>query len=292
MKCFSLGIVLSLFANQLVAMEAAVLPQAAQKVAEEDDSEGRLQRYLYLEEHKFDGDPSREELFKRMLDLEVVQVLDFDKQKSALYCAVLEGSVEKVKALFAEGTAQKMVNQATENGWTPVHVAAALDFREILSLLIAAGGNVNPNTSAGNFTPLHWAAGLMKDGQAAALLIKAGADVKAKRDEDDYTPLHLAQTEGAVNILLDAGADIEARSKDGWTPLYTAVYYRQAEAVKALCARGANLEAADNNGKLAMGAGPIFPGMTPEFRKLIFDYWQPHLKKQVDDRVRKMFGFK
>ncbi len=76
------------------------------------------------------------------------------------------------------------------------------------------------------------------------------------------------------------------RDNDGWTPLYTAIYDRITEAVKALCDCAANVEAADNNGKMAMGAGPI--GMTPEFRKLIFDYWQPHFEKQVAERTKKM----
>ena len=56
------------------------------------------------------------------------------------------------------------------------------------------------------------------------MLLDAGADPNA-RTEHDWTPLHLAvegTSSAAIAVLLDAGADPEARDEDGRTPLHGA----------------------------------------------------------------------
>ena len=53
-----------------------------------------------------------------------------------------------------------------------------------------------------------------------AFLIPAGAEVQAKK-KDGETPLHVAAGEGdaaKVKVLLEAGAAVEVKEKDGWTP--------------------------------------------------------------------------
>ena len=58
------------------------------------------------------------------------------------------------------------------------------------------------------------------------LLIDGGADVNAKT-EDGSTALYQAAYRGyeaAVKLLIDGGADVNAKTKDGWTALYRAAY--------------------------------------------------------------------
>ena len=53
------------------------------------------------------------------------------------------------------------------------------------------------------------------------LLLEAGADKEAKNN-GGWTPLIIAAMNGheaIVRLLLEAGADKEAKNKDGWTPL-------------------------------------------------------------------------
>lgn len=67
--------------------------------------------------------------------------------------------------------------------------------------------------------------------------------------------LHTALTEGSparVEILLDRGADIEARNAEGATPLITASRLGNLALVSLLLEQGAQLDATDRNGNTAL----------------------------------------
>lgn len=82
-------------------------------------------------------------------------------------------------------------------------------------------------------------------------LIKRGlVDLNARYADDDDTILHIA-AESSVTleilaILLEAGANVNAKNKNQSTPLHVAVHYNQLEKVKLLVAHGANPNAQDN----------------------------------------------
>ena len=89
-------------------------------------------------------------------------------------------------------------------------------------------------------TPLHMAAGNADAVENLQMLIEVGADIEARND-DGATPLHRAASESsaAVRTLVDAGADIMARMENGRTPLHQAAALGSAENVKALIEAGA-----------------------------------------------------
>ena len=68
----------------------------------------------------------------------------------------------------------------------------------------------------------------------------AGADPNARTNWGNAAPLHLAQSAAAVRALLAAGADLEAASRGGPTPLYVAVADGNREVIKALLEAGAD----------------------------------------------------
>ena len=82
------------------------------------------------------------------------------------------------------------------------------------------------------------------DGRAACLelLRDAGADLEAA-DGDGMTPLHYAARRGntkIVSLLVEAGVDVDAKTPDEETALYLAVYHRATSCVEVLLAAGAS----------------------------------------------------
>lgn len=89
------------------------------------------------------------------------------------------------------------------------------------------------------------------------LLLDAGAELKAE-NRIGFTALHMAAINGHVEMieyLLDAGIDVDTRSENSRfhsTPLMNAIQNGQTESVAALIAAGANLDIPDNHGDPAI----------------------------------------
>ena len=85
-------------------------------------------------------------------------------------------------------------------------------------------GNVNLQDEPG-MTPLHHAVNADWKGRnrkMIKLLIDRGANVKAI-DDTHHTPLHMASNKETAELLIDAGADVNAKTEHtGETPLYSA----------------------------------------------------------------------
>ncbi|WP_332328280.1 ankyrin repeat domain-containing protein [Endozoicomonas sp. GU-1] len=97
---------------------------------------------------------------------------------------------------------------------------------------------------------LHYAAA---HGQQKAIgtLINRGANVNF-RIKDGRTSLHCAAQAGkeeAIDVLIARGADVNARTKDGRTPLHCAAAQGQRKAIDALITRGANVNARTTDGR-------------------------------------------
>lgn len=104
-------------------------------------------------------------------------------------------------------------------------VCTAAKAGDILALKNHLSNGADPNAADPKFgvTALSWAALEGKD-EIAELLINAGADVNAK-NRDGGTPLHAAAFMGQheiVKLLLDNGVDVAAKTLNGETPLDSA----------------------------------------------------------------------
>ena len=80
-------------------------------------------------------------------------------------------------------------------------------------------------------------------------VICAGADVNAK-DEEDWTPLHTASVNGHLElarVLISAGADVNAKNEDNWTPLHVASFNGHPELARYLISAGADVNAKNDN---------------------------------------------
>tara|TARA_B100001029_G_scaffold161687_1_gene150597 strand:+ start:279 stop:833 length:555 start_codon:yes stop_codon:yes gene_type:complete len=113
---------------------------------------------------------------------------------------------------------------------------------------LAAGTDVNLKYKGG--TPLHQAARLNKN-EIVKLLISSGADIHVTDDVRGRTPLHFASNSEIAELLIVAGADVNAKAR-GSTPLHNAAYRGLKEIVELLIAKGANINPKNNQGKTAL----------------------------------------
>lgn len=119
-------------------------------------------------------------------------------------------------------------------GDAALHLAAAGYRVEIVKLLLAAGADPNAAGNRRKSGPMHYAADGYISGPAwdakrqvktIEVLLDAGAKINAQ-DANGATPLHRAvrtRCAAAVKCLLQAGADPALRNKPGSTPFHLAV---------------------------------------------------------------------
>lgn len=161
------------------------------------------------------------------------------------------------------------VNESNENGFTPLMFAVLLnDEREIVRALIEAGADVNAETRDG-MTALMWAVSAETHGpddgdpsgfldrerrrvEVASLLVASGADVNAtcfSARRKKWTPLLFAtlepdRNEAVIFLMLEAGAEPNARTEDGISALFhAAAFGHSSGVVRALIRAGADVDA-------------------------------------------------
>ena len=142
--------------------------------------------------------------------------------------------------LFSATTAR------TQPTGTPFYQAIRNNDISALRALIRTSG-VDTRDRRGT-TPLMYSAAVGSQ-HAMKLLVEAGADVNAK-NAFDATPLMWAAGDIAkVRLLLANGADVNARSKIGRTPLLNAALHDgSSEIVRLMLDKGADLKARDESG--------------------------------------------
>jgi ankyrin repeat protein len=155
---------------------------------------------------------------------------------TALLNAVTQGDVEIVRALLAAKANVAVRNKFDFNAFTS---AVAAGKREIAELLLEAGAK--PNEEVSGLTPLAFAAS-SGDEEMMRFLVAHGADVNHKSAGIGQTALIsaiLAAKIESVRTLIELKADVNAKMKDGDTPLKLAQKGDQEEIVALLKAAGA-----------------------------------------------------
>ena len=146
-----------------------------------------------------------------------------------------------------------------ESGGTPLHHAArATPDPTVIAVLVQAGADLNARTSQGD-TPLMTAMGGMGRGTKPAIvdvLLEEGADVNIPGTFFGRTPLHesisgtpVDSVNGITLKLLAHGADPNARSRFGGTPLHTAAYEHGPAVIRVLVEAGADPSVLDDDGE-------------------------------------------
>ena len=172
------------------------------------------------------------------------------------------------------------VNARDDDGDTPLHGAAKRNANpDILELLISHGSSIDPRNEDG-YTPLHmavaWNVKSPRILEIVEVLVRHGANIEAK-GENQYRPLHMAATFNNANpeileLLVRHGADIEALSGFGGTPLLHASGNSNPAMVETLLRLGANVDVRfDDAGWTALHVAASRDSTSPKTIELLLD---------------------
>jgi hemoglobin len=161
-------------------------------------------------------------------------------------------------------------------GRTLLHEASARGILTMVELLLLLGADPNAQDIGGH-TPLYCLANQYKGsngGPVIRALVRSGANVNANDGVKHCTALHMAARRGSPDIaevLLDCGADIDARDCLGDSPLRRSVNCGKIQVASLLLARGA-----DANSVGSKGLTPLQAARTSAMKQL--------LRSRGDDR--------
>lgn len=171
--------------------------------------------------------------------------------------AALRADADMLRMLVDAGAS---VDLALPQGETPLMLASRTGGADAVRYLIEQGAEVNVVEQWQGQTPLMYAAAYDR-GEVAALLIAAGADVDARTPQNQLperlpavryfveipvaglTPVMFAARHGslsALRVLIEAGADLDATTPEGFSPIVIALDNLHFDAAGMLVDAGAD----------------------------------------------------
>jgi uncharacterized protein len=154
-----------------------------------------------------------------------------------LHERVAMNDIDKVRGMV-EGNST-VVNSYSQDGWTPLHLAAFFGHKAMVQMLLGKGALIDsPSRSRSSYgnSPLQ-AAVAMGQFEVVKLLLDTGANVNFLQEPSLLTPLHIAASRkdlSVVRLLVERGAKRDAMSADGRKPADIATERQNEEVLRFL----------------------------------------------------------
>jgi ankyrin repeat protein len=213
---------------------------------------------------------------------------ELSKGLTPLHYAALTGRTDVVNLLLNAGAQLNIVDQ---RGTTALGRAAENGHLTVMSALIARGADVNAGGSFGRPLYLAVSEGVSSENRLriVELLLAHGARPPAD-GIDIIAALSHAQPqakvqEDIVRELIRAGANINARDSDGYTPLSLAVSNGEAGCVSLLLEAGAKVDVKDRRGQSLLRLAAQAP-RTSDQAKVAVLLLQHGAKAEGEDRTK------
>jgi hypothetical protein len=169
------------------------------------------------------------------------------RSDGALITAMQDGDAARVQRLVGEG--HDLHAPSTFRGYTALHLAVVKGRADLVELLLSLGANPNQVADQKRL-PLPLALVHQCSPQVLDLLLDAGAELEGA-DEKGFTALHAAAEVGnvaGIHYLLGKGAKLQARTTLGFSPLHIACALGHLDAARELVRHGADAAATSELG--------------------------------------------
>ncbi len=208
------------------------------------------------------------------------------------FIVAVQGNSLELAKLFLEQGAD--VNATDQHGDTPLHLAIFGQNTELIKILLGHGADVNSLNNNG--TTALFNTTYQGNTEAATLLIDGGADVNTC-NQNKFSPLDNAIIQGhtdAVKLLLDNNADPNlVDTIYGQTGLHLAAIRGNAEVAEMLLNKKTKVNAKDKNGFTPLyyagkyghqNVADLLTSKGGKAKKIEENFgWSPHLKEQLDE---------
>ena len=184
---------------------------------------------------------------KTLITKDNVDAVD-SKGNAAIHTAVLKNAPLAIFTYITQLT--NNIDARNAEGNTALYLAIQKNRRDMGEVLLNLDSDIFI-TNTKNYSPLHLA--FTMGGDISEWLITSKT-IKAT-DGSGNTAMHYAcewQEVGAITLLTEKGADINAKNANGETPLFSAVKADNPGVIALLVENGAEMNARDNSGNTAL----------------------------------------
>ena len=192
------------------------------------------------------------DMMKLLLSSEHAEIMSFidDNGQTPLHYAAKKDFIDGIQLLVENGA---FIDLPDQHEYSPYLWAVISGQYRATEMLLSLGVDVN-SASTHRKSALTWAANMGRS-EIAELLVAKGADVMLMTRNTQSVPLEEAAASGdlsTVQLLLQSGADLNYRDRDGWSAIHWAAEEGYYEVVSLLLKHGAN-----TNGISSYGTSPL-----------------------------------